>query len=623
MAIISALATPRTTMPYLLLDDARAGRARLYRDHIRRETLAAADIDQLDTLLARGWADGLHAALRIPYEFGLALMELAESAPPLVLDWYARLDHLHGDAIDAWLRSRHDGAPAGLLDLCFDTDRAAYARTIAAIHEHIRAGNTYQVNYTLRATAASYGSPVALYQRLRALQPAPYAALAWHPADGHTLCLSPELFLARDGDHLHTLPMKGTARAAGDIAAAKAALARDPKNRAENTMIVDLLRNDLSKIARPHGVSVSDAFHVAQHGEVLQMTSRVNAHLRPGTTHAAILRAAYPCGSITGAPKRITMQTIAALETSPRDLYTGALGYIEPDKMRLNVAIRTLQITDGHARIGVGSGITIDSDADDEYRECQLKAAFLRHPPDIGLIETLRVADGVPQQLDAHLARLAASARALGLPCDAAALRAQCMREITANMLPPLRSGGGLGWGCEKPRSDKTQSALLTHAIPQIHRLKITLQHDGTPQIDRTPLDPIAGDVLVLEHCEALPDRDLLRRHKSTHRAHLDRIWQAAVARGAFDALLYNQSGELLEGARSSVFLQIDGAWHTPPLTLDILPGIARARILANPALIGATHIAETRLSRADVARAETILLTNSLRGILTAHRIA
>ena len=133
----------------------------------------------------------------------------------------------------------------------------------------------------------------------------------------------------------------------------------------------------------------------------------------------------------------------------------------------------------------------------------------------------------------------------------------------------------------------------------------------------------IAGDVLVLEHHEALPDRDPLRRHKSTHRAHLDRIWQTAVARGAFDALLYNQSGELLEGARSSVFLQIDGAWHTPPLTLDILPGIARARLLANPALIGATHIAETRLGRADVARADTLLLTNSLRGILTARLLA
>ena len=154
------------------------------------------------------------------------------------------------------------------------------------------------------------------------------------------------------------------------------------------------------------------------------------------------------------------------------------------------------------------------------------------------------------------------------------------------------------------------------------HRLKITLHRDDTPQIDLAPLDPIAGDVFVLEHPEALPDRDPLRRHKTTHRAHLDRIWQAAVARGAFDALLYNQSGELLEGARSSVFLQIDGAWHTPPLTLDILPGIARARILAEPALIGATHITESRLSRADVARTTRIYLTNSLRGTLTARLI-
>ena len=197
----------------------------------------------------------------------------------------------------------------------------------------------------------------------------------------------------------------------------------------------------------------------------------------------------------------------------------------------------------------------------------------------------------MPQQLDAHLARLAASADALGLPCDAAALRA----------------------------------AVIAHCADanSAHRLKITLQHDGTPQIDLAPLDAIAGDVFVLEHPTSLPDRDPLRRHKSTHRAHLDRIWQAAVASGAFDALLYNESGYLLEGARSSVFLQIDGAWHTPPLALDILPGIARARILAEPALIDATHIRESRLSRSDGRRAEKFLLVNSLRGILTARRIA
>ena len=204
---------------------------------------------------------------------------------------------------------------------------------------------------------------------------------------------------------------------------------------------------------------------------------------------------------------------------------------------------------------------------------------------------TLRVADGEPQHLEAHLARLANSAASLGLPCDIEAVRVAVIARCTG-----------------------------AHST---HRLKITLHRDGTPQIDLTPLDPIARDVFVCEHGEALPDRDPLRRHKSTHRAHLDRIWQAAVAAGAFDALLYNESGYLLEGARSSVFLHIDGAWHTPPLALDILPGIARARILAEPALIGATHITESRLTRADVARATRICLTNSLRGILTARRIA
>ena len=169
----------------------------------------------------------------------------------------------------------------------------------------------------------------------------------------------------------------------------------------------------------------------------------------------------------------------------------------------------------------------------------------------------------------------------------------------------------------------RTLSPSKANAHLTTHRLKITLPRDGTPQLELAPLAAIARDVLVCEHGAPLPDRDPLRRHKSTHRAHLDRIWQAAVAAGAFDALLYNESGYLLEGARSSVFLQIDGAWHTPPLALDILPGIARARLLAEPALIGTTHITESRLSRGDVARATRICLANSLRGILTARRIA
>ena len=573
-------------MTFLLLDDARAQHARLYQQHIRRDTLAAHDLVQLDALLARGWQEKLHAGVRIPYEFGLALHGLAEHAPPLILDWYARLSFLDGQAIDDWLATQDDHAPAGLANLHVELDENEHAAVIARIHEHIRAGDSYQINHTLRLYADAYGQPAALYRRLRRRQPAPYAAYAYHPDDGHTLCLSPELFLQRHGEHLHTLPMKGTAPATGDIAAAKHALQQDPKNRAENLMIVDLLRNDLSRIARPFGVSVSDPFHVEQHGGVLQMTSRVNARLREHISHADILAATYPCGSITGAPKHITMQLIAQLEPSPRGLYTGALGYIEREHFCLNVAIRTLCLKQRRATFGVGAGITIDSRAADEYREYQLKAAFLQAPPEFSLIETLRVDNGVAQYLDAHLARLAASAHSFAIPCPTDTIRAHI-------------------------------HTLSPATAPQ--RLKITLHPDGSHELQLAPLDPLPDAVTLLLHPEALPDHDLLRRHKTTHRAHLDRAWQHAVAHGAFDSLLFNQRGELLEGGRSSVFVQIDNAWHTPPLDLDILPGIQRAQLLAHPRLIHATRIHETVLTRDDLARAQAFIVANSLRGILPA----
>lgn len=577
-------------MIFTLFDDARAQEARLMCDFVRREYVLPAELERIDALLARGWAQGWHAAIRIPYAFGHALVGLPDSAQPLALDWYARTDTLCGADIDNWLATLHPkDVPAGLLAMRFAQNAAEHAEVIARIHEHIRAGDVYQINHTLRAYGRYYGAPAALYRALRARQPAPYAAYAYHPDDGHTLCLSPELFLQRDGEQLHTLPMKGTARAEGDIEAAKAALQNDGKNRAENAMIVDLLRNDLSRIARPFGVSVSDAFHVAQHGQVLQMTTRVNARLREGVTHAEILRAAFPCGSITGAPKRMAMHLIDRLEIDPRGLYTGAIGYLEPERFCLNVAIRTLILQDGCATFGVGAGITIESTAADEYREYQLKTAFLHAPPDVGLIETLRVSDGRAPQLAAHLARLAAGAQDLGIPFA-------------------------------RGRVEHRIAQALQSAPHGNRRLKITLHPDGNCDVHTDALSELPSvPVKLLIHPHTLPERDALRCYKTTHRAFFDAAWQAAEAQGAFDSLIFNDSGALLEGGRSSVFICLDGQWHTPPLSLDILPGIARAHILADPARIGATQIRESRISRDMLVRAERVIVCNSLRGILAA----
>ncbi|WP_231401638.1 chorismate-binding protein, partial [Cupriavidus sp. WS] len=390
-------------------------------------------------MLAEGWRQGWHATLFAPYEFGGPLLGVAVAADQalpfhdgaLRLLWFRRMRRLDTRAVASWLAGEQGDAPAGVMEIASDTTEAAFHAAIARIHAWIEAGDTYQVNFTQRLRFGAFGAPAALYAALRAAQPVPYAVLARLPGDGWVLSLSPELFVRHDGQgHLLTRPMKGTAPRSGDPArdaAAAAALAADAKNRAENVMIVDLLRNDLGRVAVPGTVAVPARFVVEPFGQVLQMTSTVTATARPGTSLAGLLRALFPCGSITGAPKRRTMQIIGELEPSPRGLYTGAIGWIDapapapapvafPGAFALSVAIRTLVLgaprADGlrAGEMGVGGGIVHDSDAAGEYAECGWKARFLTaHDPGFTLFETLRVEDGACPRLDAHLARLAAS----------------------------------------------------------------------------------------------------------------------------------------------------------------------------------------------------------------------
>lgn len=581
------------TASFLLLDDARNSRARFYQRHVRRDRAAAADCSHLDALLEAGFAQGLHAALRIPYEFGRDLAGLANTGEPLVIDWYQSLQILESEwAIQEILKQLADtGQPRGqLLNLTLDGGPDDFLTAVEKIHALIRAGTVYQINHTTRLRADFAGCPVQLYAALRARQPAPYAALAYHPDDGHTLCLSPELFLDIQHDMLRTQPMKGTAPNPPDAGArqqAISALAQDSKNRAENAMIVDLLRNDLSKIAQLHSVRVREPFAVAAHGGVLQMTSTIEARLRPEVCFADILRAAFPCGSITGAPKRMAMQCIHELEHGvPRGLYTGALGYIEQTphgrRAKLNVAIRTLCIKDNQALFGSGGGITIDSTPADELAELHTKASFLHLTPAVGLIETFAVRHGEALRLPMHLHRLEASARALGIPFERQSIR-----------LPDSDAGYAMG--------------------------RLTLSPTGETAVSIKPIAPTILPVTAVLYPHPLPNRNPLRLHKTDWRAAYDQASAFAAAHGAFDAILINEDGYLLEGARTAIFLSIDGSWHTPPLGLHILPSVMRAQILANPALIGADSIHESTIPAAALARTERLILANSLRGILPA----
>ncbi|PRF14335.1 aminodeoxychorismate synthase, component I [Burkholderia multivorans] len=607
---------------FALLDDcdstASARSSRLYSGFVRERVCTdPARLDALDAALAQDLRDGLHAVVVGDYEFGRNLQRAQPGHAPLRFLLYARCERLSRAEVDAWLAAQ-DGADtpsiAGVAHVRKSVTRDAFGAAIAAVHDALRAGDSYQINYTYRLNFDVFGTPLALYRRLRARQPVRYGALIALPDGAWVVSCSPELFVEKHGELLRARPMKGTAPRSADPqqdAASAAFLANDPKNRAENVMIVDLLRNDVSRIARTGTVRVPALFSVEPYASVWQMTSTVEAGWRDGTTFADMLRALFPCGSITGAPKHKTMQLIDAIETTPRGLYTGTIGWLDAPREAaaacgdfcLSVAIRTLTLDappasapagDDRRRgaMGVGAGIVLDSVVADEYAECELKARFLTDAdPGFQLFETTCAtrADGI-RHVDRHLARLQRSADAFGFRFDADALR----RAIDA------------------------RCAALDGDGP--YRMKLSLAKDGTLDIVAAALKPLpAGPVrvwLAADHGFA-PTRanDALLLHKTTRRADYDRAWQAAEALGGFDMLFVNERGELTEGGRSNLFVKLDGQWVTPPLASGVLPGVMRAVLLDDPAFGAVERI----VTRDDLARAQALLLTNALRGALDA----
>jgi len=625
--------SPDDDASFALLDDCQASEAspgsRLYTGWVRSHVCT--DPANLDAVWAAVQTDqqaGLHALLLGDYEFGARLIVAAHhplpagAQPALRLLMFRHLQHLSAAQVGDWLAQRDDGQPAGALGLQPSVDDGQFHAAIAAIHEAIANGETYQVNYTYRLNGAAYGSPLALYRRLRQHQPVPYGALVRLPPAAPTpaacdwlLSCSPELFVRHDAGLLTARPMKGTARRIAGQPEADSETARelahDVKNRAENLMIVDLLRNDLGRVAQVGSVMVPSLFKVEPYATLFQMTSTVQARLRPGTTLPALLRAVFPCGSITGAPKHHTMSLIARLESTPRGLYCGAIGWVDAPATPsaaagaapgcgdfcLSVAIRTLTLGAPHQglrplSLGVGAGIVQDSVAADEAAECRLKARFLTGlDPGFELFETLRAEPfyGVPL-LQHHLARLARSAQALGFACNAATL--------------------------------DQASALVAQAVATLSalaRLRLALGHGGRLLLRQAPLlalpSPPGQPVRLLIAPQRLPVHNPLAAHKTTARAHYDAAVQAAEAAGAFDSLFFNADGALIEGGRSNVLLRLGGRWFTPPVADGALPGVMRAQLLADP-LVAAT---ERRLDHTDLLRAEAIWVCNALRGVLPA----
>lgn len=589
--------------PFVLLDDARAsGAVNAHVYEAPRQVFVARQADEVASVLAAADAarrsEGGTLAGYIAYEAGLVLepklLDLARARTGAVgpLVWLGLFDEartMPADNVPEWLAAHSEGT-ASLGPLEPQLSPGGYGEAFAALQDAIQAGDIYQANLTFPLTGSYRGDPVALYAALRPAAQAGYGGMVF---DGShwLLSLSPELFFSLRGDAAKVKPMKGT-RPRGQDAADDAALAQElaesAKDKAENLMIVDLMRNDLSRVAVPGSVQVESPFAVESYPTVHQMVSTVHAQLQDGKGAADLIRAIFPCGSITGAPKIRAMELLGQIERDARGPYCGAIGRIDAaGDAAFNVAIRTLRLTpiennQGSAVLGVGSAIVADSEAMPEWREAILKGGFARQQAGgFDLIESMRFhpEDGM-EFLELHLERLKTSAAELGFAFD---------RHQTRNQIQAL---------CFE---------LETPA-----KIRLLLARSGAIALEAQEL----GDPAILPlECIVLPlpvdSGDWRLRHKSTDRGFYRDALSVAHSEGTQEALLMRDDGLVTEGSWTNIFVERDGILLTPPAELGLLPGILRRSLLE------AGKARESQLQIADLEQG--FLLGNAVRGLMNA----
>ncbi len=599
----------RTLMPeralksgsVLLLDVLKRHQALLFEEPDEIITCTALEaVPACLAALEAAQAAGRHAAGYLAYELGFAFEEklrerFGETGEPLL--WfgvYAAPRSMPADEGRRLLGRAAGEETAALQAPVFDMDRKAYSNAFARAQAHLARGDIYQVNLTMRARLLYEGSAERLFLDLLDRQPVEHAAFI-RTGDRTVLSLSPELFAERQGERLRVRPMKGTAprgRYPSEDSRIARDLASDPKQRSENTMIVDLMRNDLSRIAETGSVRVTGLCEVERYRSLHQMTSTVEARVPRATGFAAVAERLFPCGSITGAPKLSAMQIAHDLETGPRGVYTGSIGHLAPGgDFRLNVAIRTLVLrADGTGEAGTGSAVVFDSGAGPEYDECVLKLNFMTEAqPAFDLLETLAYdpSEGF-LLLERHMQRLQTSAAYFGFRFDDAAVRST------------LRAHAG---GFSSPR-----------------RVRLLLNAAGEVSITATALQPAARNAvydLVLAG-ERTRSSDRFLYHKTTHRAFYDETrtrYQAAT--GCQEVLFCNENGFLSEGSYTTLFVKKDGRLLTPALRHGLLPGTFRQGLLERGLA------AEADLRPEDLASADEIFVGNSVRGLVRGRLIS
>lgn len=582
--------------PTIILDDAAHGRVRAYGCPLGiisadtpKEVPAA--LGALETVREMG----LHAAGYFSYELGYCLEPKLTARLPLRRDvpllWFGVFDapekieanHLDA-AFEEWSQGR---AYAGALR--YEWSEAKYRERFEKVRELIEAGDLYEANLTFRAAFPFVGDPMALFRILRDRSAAPYGA---YVDDGkrHILSLSPELFFAATQGVITTRPMKGTAarkRDRHEDDKAREALFESKKDRAENLMIVDLLRNDLSRISQVGSVTVDDLFSVETYPTVHQMVSTVSGQLMSGASVRDLVHALFPCGSITGAPKIRAMEVIQAVEGHPRGIYCGAIGYFGPDfEAQFNVAIRTVTIEGHKGTLGIGGAVVNDSVSAGEYAESLLKARYMEmaYKP-LELIETLRYApDEGFVRLPLHLQRMARSAAFFHIAYDEQAAQA-AMDAAVAGVKGPVRV-----------------------------RLSLTEKGKFACTVEPLPRNVVAWTYVISP--KRISSTDLFSQHKTNQRELYDREYARLTNLVGCDEVLFlNEHGEVAEGRRTNVFIKRNGQYVTPPLTSGALDGCLRH------AMIEAGQAVEGVLKPEDLEG--EVYLGNSMRELIRAVPIA
>ncbi len=592
-----------TTLPYVLLDDSLTAGGRCLLFETPEEVFSVGEPAEVEAALqgiSDGLARGLHAAGYFAYELGYCLEPKLASllpgsrvAPLLWVGLFKEPMQLTDEETRRWLEDHGGRGLAKVSNLALSWSREQYGQAYEAVENYIAAGDVYQINLTQKFRFDFEGDPVALYAALRRRQRVAHGALIATPQSA-ILSLSPELFFRREGQQLSARPMKGTAprgRTPREDARLKTWLAFDEKQRAENLMIVDLLRNDLARVSRIGSVEVTDLFTVETYRSVHQMTSGITSELRSDMGLADMLRALFPCGSVTGAPKVRSMEIIRELESEARGVYTGSIGAIAPNgDCQFNVAIRTAVLSGTRGEMGIGGGIVADSKEESEFEECLLKARFLTDDEGpFELIETLRFETGKGYHLlERHLSRLKASANHFGYPF------------ARKNILDALN---------EEARRITAEVVLV----------RLLLAEDGIITVGSREITLPTKDTVwrFVISDKRLDQKNPLFYHKTTRRQFYDEeMARQKELTGCDEVVFLNLRGEMTEGTQTTLFVERDGRLFTPALACGLLPGTLREEVLDLPR----ASASEAVLTPEDLARADRIYLGNSVRGLVRAE---